>query len=250
VDEVLAGRYFPNQNPIGHRLNIYDSPMEIVGVVGHVKQWGLDTDDANTLRAQFYISFRQFPDDAMPGVAGGVGVVLRTAGDPLRAVESIRRTLREMNGEQVVFEIETMDEIISESLAARRFSMLLLGAFAGLALLLASVGIYGVISYLAGRRTHEIGVRMALGAQRKDVLRLVLGQGIRMAFIGVAIGLAAALALTRLLATYSMLFGVSVVDPLTFASVAVLLMLVAIAACYIPARRAMRVDPMVALRHE
>lgn len=250
VDDVLAARYFPNQNPIGQRLNIGDMKAEIIGVVGHVKQWGLDTDDASLLRAQFYLDFRQLPDEIMPRAAGGVSVVVRTAGAPLGVVDSIRRSLREMNGEQLVYQIETMDEIISSSLASRRFSMMLLGVFAVLAVLLASVGIYGVNAYLVGRRTHEIGVRMALGAQRADVLSLVIGQGASMALAGVGLGLAAALGLTRLMTGYSLLYGVSASDPLTFAAVTIILMLVALAACYIPARRATRVEPVVALREE
>jgi predicted permease len=252
VDDVFAGKFFPNQNPMGKRiiLNFYDAKAEIVGVVGHVKQWGLDADDTNSLRAQLYIPFMQMSDNAMPGVAGGVGVVLRSAGAPAGVADSVRRTLRDMNGEQVVYDFETMGEIISGSLATRRFSMILLGAFAALAVLLASVGIYGVISYLVGQRTHEIGLRIALGAQRRDVLRLVIGQGARMALLGVAMGLAAALALTRVMTSYSLLFGVSATDPLTFAAVALLLTIVALAACYIPARRASRVDPMEALRYE
>jgi putative ABC transport system permease protein len=250
VDDILAGKYFPHQNPIGQRLNIGDMKAEIIGVVGHVKQWGLDTDDTDSLRAQFYLDFRQFPDEVMPRAAGGVGVVVRTAGAPLGAMDSIRRGLREMNDEQVIFDIETMDGIVSSSLASRRFSMLLLGAFAVLAVLLASVGIYGVNAYLVGQRTHEIGVRMALGAQRVDVLRLVIGQGARMALAGVALGVVAALGLSRLLQSSSLLYGVSASDPLTFAAVAILLTLMALAACYIPARRATNVDPMVALRYE
>jgi len=148
----------------------------------------------------------------------------------------------------VVYETRTMDKIIADSLAAGRFSMILLGIFAVLALVLSCVGIYGVISYLAGRRTHEIGIRMALGAQRNDVLQLVLGDGAKMVLIGVAVGIAASLALTRLMAR--LLFGVSAYDPLTFFAVACLLILVALTASYIPARRAMRVDPVIALRYE
>jgi predicted permease len=252
VDDVFAGKFFPNQNPIGKRINLNfnGAQAEIIGVVGHVKQWGLDTDDTESLRAQLYQSLGQMPDGTMPLIPAGVGVVVRTAGEPLAAVGSIRQSLRVMNGEQVVYNFETMDEIISNSLAARRFSMMLLGTFAALALLLASIGIYGVISYLVGQRTHEIGLRMALGAQRVDVLRLVIGQGARMAFLGVALGLAASLALTRLMTSYSLLFGVSATDPLTFAAVALLLTVVALAACYLPARRASKVDPMEALRYE
>jgi ABC-type antimicrobial peptide transport system permease subunit len=153
-----------------------------------------------------------------------------------------------MNSQQVMYNIQTMDGIISGSLAARRFSMILLGIFAALAVVMSCVGIYGVISYLAGQRTHEIGIRMALGAERRDVLWMVLGDGAKMTLVGVAIGLVAALGLTRLMA--NMLFGVGARDPLTLAGVAFLLTLVALLASYIPARRATRVDPMVALRYE
>jgi ABC-type antimicrobial peptide transport system permease subunit len=180
----------------------------------------------------------------------GAGVAVRSLVAPAAVISSVRSAIHDLSADEVVYGFETMDDIVSSSVAARRFLMILLGAFAALALILASVGIYGVISYLAGQRTHEIGVRMALGAQRRDVLRLVLGQGTGMALTGVASGLAAAFALTRLMVRYSLLFRVSATDPLTFASVALLLTLVALAACYIPARRAMRVDPMVALRYE
>jgi ABC-type antimicrobial peptide transport system permease subunit len=148
----------------------------------------------------------------------------------------------------VLYEFKPMTEVVSDSIAARRFTMILLGVFAALALVLSAVGMFGVISYVTGQRTQEIGIRMALGAQRSDVLRLVLGHGMRVALLGVAIGMAAALGLTRLMA--SQLYGVSAKDPLTFVGVAALLTLVALAACYIPARRAMRVDPIVALRYE
>ncbi len=153
-----------------------------------------------------------------------------------------------MNSEQVIYGAQTMDEIISGSIANQWFSMILLGTFAGLALLLSSIGIYGVISYLVGQQTREIGIRIALGAQRGDVLRLILGNGARMALLGVVIGIGAAFGLTRLMG--KMLYGVSATDPITFALVAIVLMLVALTACYIPARRAMRVDPLVALRYE
>jgi ABC-type antimicrobial peptide transport system permease subunit len=153
-----------------------------------------------------------------------------------------------LNSQNVMFETKTMDAIIGESLAPRRFSMVLLSIFAGIALLLSSIGIYGVISYVVGQRTHEIGIRMALGAQRRDVLNLMLGQGMKMAIAGVAIGVCAALGLTHLMV--KMLFAVSATDPMTFAGVAIMLSGVALAACYIPARRAMRVDPIIALRYE
>ena len=252
VDDVFASQYFPHQDPVGQRLNLNfnGTQVQIVGVTGHVKQWGLDVDDQNTLRAQLYQPLAQLPDGAMTLLPAGVGVVVRSAAAPLGMVDSIRRTLHGMNGEQVVYGFQTMDEIVSDSFAARRFSMILLSAFAALAVLLASVGIYGVISYQVGQRTHEIGVRIALGAQRRDVLRAVLGQGAWLTLIGVGAGLLAALGLTRLLSRYALLYGVSARDPATFAAVAALLVLVAFAACYLPARRSLKVDPVVALRYE
>jgi ABC-type antimicrobial peptide transport system permease subunit len=162
--------------------------------------------------------------------------------------ESIRQANNQMSSDQVVSGAQTMSEVIASSLAERQFSMILFGIFAALALLLASIGIYGVVSYLAGQRTHEIGVRMAMGARPRDVLRLVLGQGLKMAFLGVAVGIPAALALTRLMA--NLLFGVSATDPITFAGVGIILTFVALVACFVPARRATRVDPIVALRYE
>jgi putative ABC transport system permease protein len=153
-----------------------------------------------------------------------------------------------MSSQQVIYGGETMDQVIARSLASRRFSMILLGVFAMLALLLASIGIYGVISYLVGERTHEIGVRMALGARPRDILQLILGRGGKLAVTGVAAGLACAFVLTRLMA--SMLYGIRATDPLTFAAVAIALTMIALAACYVPARRATKVDPMVALRYE
>jgi predicted permease len=250
IDERFAQLYFPGQNPIGKRINfeILNTAAEIVGIVGHVKQWGLDESPTTLLQAQCYFPIAQLPDQFVPLVANGVAVAVRTNSQPLARASEIRRTLSHLNSEQVMYNTETMDGVISESLAARRFSMILLGIFAALALVMSCVGIYGVISYLAGQRTHEIGIRIALGAERWDVLRMVLGEGAKMALVGVAIGLVAAFALTRLMA--KMLFGVSAHDPLSYAGVAGLLVLVALAACYIPARRATKVDPMVALRYE
>lgn len=219
-----------------------------MGVVGHVKQFGLDEGSNPVADAQLYTAALQLPDDTARFFASFTGYVVRTQGSPLAAVGAIRNAIREFNSKAVVYGMDTMDHVISQSLAARRFAMILLTVFAALALVLSSIGIYGVISYVVGQRTHEIGIRMALGAQRSGVLKIVLGQAASLAVIGVCIGLAAAAGLTRLMS--KILYGVSAMDPLTFALVAVVLTLVALTACYIPARRAMKVDPMVALRYE
>jgi len=250
IDERFAQLYFGNQDPIGKHVNfdILNVTAEIVGVVGHVKQWGLDADVTSSIQAQCYFHLAQIPDQFVRLIGGNTGIVLRTAGSPLAQVGSIRRALDQANTQQVMYAIHTMDGIIAESLAARRFSAVLLGIFGALAVVMSCVGIYGVVSYLAGQRNHEIGVRMALGAERRHVLQMVLGEGAKMTLLGVAIGLVAAFGLTRLMA--NMLVGVSAHDPLTLAAVASLLVLVALAACYVPARRATKVDPMVALRHE
>lgn len=174
--------------------------------------------------------------------------MVRSSGNVSGLFDSIRRVSSRMSSQQVVFGAQSMDGIISESLASQRFFMIVLGVFAVVALQLASIGIYGVISYVVGQRTREIGIRMALGAQRREILRLILGSGGRLALAGAAVGLVAALGLTRLMV--SLLYGVSATDPLTLASVSALLIFVALMASYIPARRAARVDPMVALRYE
>jgi predicted permease len=250
IDDVFARTYFSHEDPVGKHVNLalFGVQAEIIGVVNHLKQWGLDADAKSAIEAQFYYPFMQLPEKLMPLAAGGAAVVLRTKGDPTAIMAAVRRAVEQIDLRDVIYNVETMGEIVSNSYAARRFSMILLAVFAALALVLACVGIYGVISYLVGQRTHEIGVRVALGAQRSDVLRLILVHGARMALIGVAVGIFAALGLTRLMA--NQLFGVSAHDPLTFAGVAMLLIVAAVAACYVPARRAMRVDPMVALRYE
>jgi predicted permease len=250
IDESFARLYFGGQDPIGKHVNfgILNVTAEIVGVAGHVKQFGLDEGATPGLAAQCYLPIAQLPDGFIPLAARRVGVVARTAGSPLAQVGPIRHALGQVNTQLVMYETKEMDGIVADSLGARRFSMVLLGIFAALALVMSCVGIYGVIAYLAGQRTHEIGIRLALGAERWNVLRMVLGEGAKLALAGVAIGVVAGFGLTRLMA--NMLFGVSAHDPLSFAGVAGLLILVALAACYIPARRAAKVDPVVALRNE
>ena len=249
VDDVFARKYFPNENPVGKRILRDDaSPEEIVGVVGHVKQWGLDADDTEKLRAQIYIPCMQMPDAFITMQASGSTVIIRSHQAGTGLLDSIRHASQQISSEQIIFNPQTMDQIIADSLAERRFSMILFGAFAALALLLASVGIYGVISHVVGQRTHEIGIRMALGARRLDVLRLILVGAGRVALIGVALGLVCALSLTSLLA--NRLYGVSPQDPITFVAVPSILIAVALLASYLPARRATKVDPMTALRYE
>ncbi|MGH9853911.1 MAG: FtsX-like permease family protein, partial [Blastocatellia bacterium] len=247
IDEVFARKHFPNADPIGKRVNYAGNLAQIIGVVGHVKQWGLDADDTASIRAQIYEPFRQMGDNALPRLSSA-GVVMRAEGAAPALWDSIRRVVQSQNRENAIFSPQTMNEVIAGSLAQRRFSMTLLNAFAVVALLLASVGLYGVISYLVSQRTQELGVRIALGAQRSDVLRLVLNHGMKMALGGVALGLLAALGLTRLLA--KMLYGVSATDPATFAGIALLLTAVALLACFVPSWRATKVDPLVALRRD
>jgi predicted permease len=251
IDEHFAAEYFPKENPIGQRLNIEgaDQQYEIVGVVGHVNQWGLDSDLNGPVKAQFYSLVQQFPDKWMSSPSfSNHAFVVRSSGADYPGANAIHKALQDMNSAQVAFDFGSMEEIVSDSLAARRFTMILLAVFAGMAVLLASIGIYGVVSYVVGQRTHEIGIRMALGAKRSNVLLMVIGQAGTMVALGVVVGLIASLGLTRLLA--GMLVGVNVYDLPTFLGVAIVLPLVALLACYVPARRASRVDPMVALRYE
>jgi predicted permease len=250
IDASLARKFFPNEDPIGKRINIglLEMQAEIVGVVGHVQHWGLGSREHETLEAQLYLTVWQIPDRFWPLLAGGGQYVVRTAGSPVGLVTSIRQAAEKMDSSAVVYDVRPMEEIVARSISTQRLTMLLLSVFSGLALALSAIGIYGVISYLTSQRTHEIGVRVVLGASREDVLRMVLGQGMRITLVGVAIGITTAFGLTRLIT--KMIYGVGATDPLTFAGVAVLLSAVALCACYIPARRAMRVDPMVALRYE
>ncbi len=260
IDSGFAKKYFPDQDPIGKQVKIleFDSnpaqrtwiQLVVVGVVGHVNQWGLAEDAARPLQAQLYLPFKQGSDVVTKNFGQGADVFVRFGSslNPEAFFQTIQKNLVASHGEIVVSENQSEEEVVARSIAGQRFSLILLGVFAGLALLLASIGIYGVLSYLVGQRTREIGVRMALGAQRLHVLRMVLRDGARMTLAGAAVGLVAALGLTRLMA--SMLFGVKPTDPITFAVVAAGLCGIALFACYLPARRAMRVDPMVALRYE
>jgi predicted permease len=248
IDEIFARQYFPSADPLGKRINLEDNrgPSEIVGVVGHVKQSGLDSDDRQSLRAQLYLPFRQF------GWSSEVGVVARVEGAARTTAtahfEALRRVVQSQHSHNVIYEPQTMNEVIADSLSRRRFAMMLLNAFAVVALLLSSIGLYGVVSYLVGQSAHELGIRLALGAQRADVLLLVLSQGLKMALGGVALGLLAARGLTRLLE--KMLYGVSATDLMTFTAIPLLLMSVALFACFVPAWRATKVDPLIALRSE
>jgi predicted permease len=250
IDEDFASRNFPNQDPMGQHVNLELIGMKcaIVGAVGHVKHWGLDADATSKVHSQIYIAYRQFPDSVMDLASTGSDFLIRTASDPYSAVPALKRAITAINGKMVGFGEESMQDVIKDSLAARRFTRLLLGTFAVLALVLAGVGIYGVISYAVSQSTHDIGVRMALGADTGTVLGMVLKDAMRMAFIGIVIGAAAAFAVTRVMK--SLLFGVSAADPLTFIAVAMLLSLVALLASYIPAGRATKVDPIIALRYE
>ncbi|MGB2592763.1 MAG: ABC transporter permease [Candidatus Acidiferrum sp.] len=245
VNEEMVREFFPHENPIGMRIRWAgdtDPPqwMSVIGVVGDVKHSGLNqpTDPAvYTPFSQNDEAWRQFMTLAIRAPNASPGLI-----------EEVKKQIWSMDGQIPVGDVHAMDELIAVSLAQQRFNMLLLGLFAALALILAAVGIYGAIAYAVNQRTHEIGIRTALGAQRRDVLRLVMRDGAKIALFGIAFGIAGALALTRLMA--SLLFEVKPTDPATFAGVTILLALVALAACYIPARRAMRVDPMVALRYE
>jgi putative ABC transport system permease protein len=245
INQAFAEKYLHGVNPLGQKAVIYmksdaeseSQPSEIVGVVGDVHQLGLDAAPEPTI-------YWPHPELVMSGMT----ILVRTSNDPLALLSTIRNQLQQLDRELPMSAVATMDQLLADSLSRARFTMLLLGIFALVALVLAAVGVYGLIAYSVTQRTQELGIRMAIGAQRRDVLRLVLEQGTRLTLLGVAIGVLAALALSRLLG--GLLFGVSATDPLTFAGVAGLLAVVALLACFVPARRATRVDPMVALRYE
>jgi putative ABC transport system permease protein len=237
INEAGVRRYFPNEDPIGRQIAVLGRPLEIVGVVGNERFMGLTEETPPALYP---------PIDQMPTTA--VSLLVRTGADAERLVGSIRREISAMDPALALFRIETLDTVLSQAVAQPRFNMLLLGLFAVVALVMALVGVHGILSYAVSRRSQEIGLRVALGATPRHVLGLILAQGAGLAAIGLALGVAGAFALTRALAT--MLFGISLTDPATFAGVPLVLGLVAIVASYLPARRALRVDPIDALRNE
>jgi putative ABC transport system permease protein len=248
IDEVLAQRYFPNEEPLGQRLKATaDAPSwEIVGIVRHAEPNSLDAQGPTP--AQFYLNFNQIPVERVPGYVRRLNLLTRTEVEPLSLASAVRAQIASLNKDQAVFNVRTMEQTVAQSVAPRRFLMLLLMVFAVVALGLACLGIYGLMSYTVAQRAREIGVRMALGAQASDVLKQVIGQGMKPVLVGVALGLGASLALTHTMKT--LLFGVSATDPLTFAGIAMLLSFFALLACFVPARRATTIDPLTTLRQE
>jgi putative ABC transport system permease protein len=241
VSNAFVKTYFPNEDPIGKRI-IFDgpnrTPREIVGIVDDVRRKGLDKE----VQAEMYASYIQRPERRL-------NLVIRSAGpDASELTPAVRAAVKAFDSKQIIWRTQTVEQLLSTSVAPRKFNMMLLGIFAGVALVLAAVGLYGVMSYSVSWRTQEIGIRMALGAKRTDVLRMVVRQGMTMTLIGLAFGLIGVFALSRVMV--GLLYGVSPTDPLTFTGVSIVLLLVALLACLIPARRATRVDPIVALRTE
>jgi predicted permease len=251
IDSELARAYFPGKDPIGRTITFPQvGDYRIIGVVGHVQHWQVGF-SSPFMQNQSYVSIYQIQDRWMTRIDTWTWVVVRTPLDASMVLPEIRKAVYSAGNDQTVYHVQTMREIVSESMAPQRFPLILLGSFAGLALLLATIGIYGVISYSVTQRVNEIGIRMALGAEKRDLFRMVVGQGLRLAFAGLSIGVTAALILTRLLLNFSrLLYGVSASDPATLVTVSAVLISVAILACYLPARRATRVDPIVALRYE
>ena len=251
IDDVLAHQVFGGQEAVGKRLWIPDmgtGPYQVVGVVGHVRHWGLASDDQALVRAQLYYPFGQVEDGLLRRWSELMSITVRTGVAPLSVVEPLRRELRGTAGDQVLYEVRTMEQLASGSLGTQHFLLLLFGIFAGLALLLACVGIYGVLAYLVSRRVPEIGVRMALGATPRDVMRLVLRESMEMIFAGASVGAIAAAVAARLLARW--VAGVRSAEPWTFALMVCVLVAAALFASFLPARRASRLDPNSALRQE
>ncbi len=238
INETSARRFFPGEDPIGKRLIALNRPREIVGVVGDARQGALNLPSSPEI---------YFPN-TQHSIGQQVSLVVRTNVDPGGLSDALRRAVQSVNPDAPVFRVRTMQEVIAGSMAQERFNTILMTLFAAVAMILAGVGLYGVISYAVAQRTHEIGIRLALGAQAGDVLKLVLRQGMTLALVGVVIGLVAAFALTRLMS--KLLFGVSPTDMLTFSMITLLLLIVALLACWLPARRATKVDPLVALKME
>ena len=251
INDLLAHQFFPNNDAVGKTVTfIHVGAYRVIGVVGHVHHYDLGNSRFYT-PYQAYSSFYQIPDQWLPIMHEEAIIMVRTPLDIASVLPAIKAAVYAGGGDQPVYQIQSMEETVSQSMSSHRFPMILLGTFAGLALLLASVGIYGVISYLVTERVNEIGIRMALGAERWDVLRMVIGQGLRLAVPGIAVGAVATLIAGRLLSGFSsLLYGVRAGDPLTLITVSVVLLIVALLACYLPARRAAGVDPMVALRNE
>jgi putative ABC transport system permease protein len=250
IDENMAKQYFPEDNPIGQHLSMptgADQAIEfqIIGVVGHVKQQNLDTTEGAFVGSQMYISINQVPDEF---IFPGSTLVVRTSAAPSGYLAAIRSALTSVGGNATLSNAKTMEQLRGEIISDRRFTLILVGVFAALALFLASIGIYGVISYSVAQRTREIGIRMALGASPRQVLRMVVGGGAKLAVIGIVIGAVGALVLTQFIRSF--LYGVSPSDPLTFTGISFILAGVAMLASYVPARRAMKVDPNTALRYE
>lgn len=249
IDEVMAKKVFGNRQPIGNQLWLqFLGAARVIGVVRHVRHWGLDADDRASVREQVYLPFAQIPDPFLKLAASGMSLIVRTSVPPLTTAEAVRQQVRGMTRDQAMYEVRTMDQIVNASLARQRFLFLLFGIFAGLALLLACIGIYGVLAYLTSQRVPEMGVRMALGASTSDVLRLILRQSLILIVAGIGIGVLAAFGAGRLLERF--IEGMQPTGPLTFIMMVAILTIAALLASYIPARRASRIDPMTALRQD
>jgi len=254
INQAFVKKYFPKGSPLGQRIVIgkgmgpdfTDPPREIVGVIGDVKEGGL----GNPAPEVMYVPLSQLKDSfmALNNTIVPLTWIVKTAVDPLTLSETVKEQVQAADGQLAVARVRTLDHVVSDATSRQDFNMTLLSVFAGIALLLAAIGIYGMLSYSVQQRSQEIGIRMALGGRAADILRMIVGEGMKLAGVGIVIGVAGALGLSRLVT--ALLFGVKPYDPWTFVSVVAVLALVALAACWIPAQRATRVDPLLALRHE